>query len=449
MKKTSNTNIENLNLSKYFKKSDFIIVGVSTGIDSMSLLNLLISRGYKVVVSHINHKRRKESETEYAFLKDYCLKMNIPFEGYELTKTIKSNFQEEARYERYNFYKLCADKYNTKLIALAHHADDEAETILMRLTRGSFISAYSGIKEVSDFNGYKIIRPFLNVSKDDIKEYQEKYNIPYFEDYTNNENHYTRNIIRHEVVIKLKEINPSFLDSIKNFSEDLSEAYEHILKETNEFLKLHSKEENGSLIIDRNSFNNEDDIIKKEIILRAINKVSKDSVIATHERMREITKLSALQASGKVLEIKKDLVIYFEYDEIVFSSSLKQTKVNFTVNDFGDYQISDSLILKVSQNYHHLPLKNSYMLCYNDIKSVFPITIRNREVGDYIKVNGITKKVSDVLSEHKIPKRERDNVLVVLNKDGIFFIPNILRKETDKSLKNTLYITLEVKNDSR
>ena len=86
------------------------------------------------------------------------------------------------------------------------------------------------------------------------------------------------------------------------------------------------------------------------------------------------------------------------------------------------------------------------MLCYNELNSVFPITIRNRKDGDFITVNSLTKKVSDVLKDYKVPKRDRDSVLVVLVQDEIVFIPNILRKETDKTLKNTLYITF-IKED--
>ena len=126
---------------KYLKngltKNTKIIIGVSTGIDSMCLFSMLKNDGYDLVVAHVNHKRRKESDKEYEFLENYAKSINVPFEGYVLDEKIDSNFQEIARYKRYEFFKTVADKYNTNKIVVAHHLDDEAETILMRLTRGS------------------------------------------------------------------------------------------------------------------------------------------------------------------------------------------------------------------------------------------------------------------------------------------------------------------------
>ncbi len=91
-------------LNKYVKKEDTIIVAVSTGIDSMCLFHYLYSNGYNIVVAHVNHKKRAESDQEYSYLMNFCKKNNIPFEGYEIKENIKSNFQEEARKIRYKFF---------------------------------------------------------------------------------------------------------------------------------------------------------------------------------------------------------------------------------------------------------------------------------------------------------------------------------------------------------
>ncbi len=430
-------------LNKYVNKEETLVVGVSTGMDSMALFFVLVNNGYKVVVAHINHKRRIESDTEYAYLKDLCEKMNIPFEGYELNEEINSNFQEVARYKRYEFYKEVCDKYHTNKILLAHHADDEAETVLMRLIRGTSLRGYSGIKYISKLDNYQIIRPLLNVSKDEIKKYIDENHIKYFEDSSNSTDHYTRNVVRHNLVSVAKEINPNFLNQVSNYKEDMEDSFELIKELSDEFMAKFSQISSDKIIINRTEFNNLKQIIKKWVLVEAVNIISSDSLILTHERMSEIINLSLKDVSGKTIELSSSIKVFLEYDKIIFTKLEDKSSISLEINDFGDYDLGDGRTLKISQKYHLLPNKNSYMLCYNDIKSVFPIFVKNKESGDKIKVNGITKKVSQILKDNKVLKSERDKVLVISNKDGIFFIPGLIRKETDTTLENKLYITLE------
>ena len=429
-------------LNKYVNKDETLVVGVSSGMDSMALFFILLNNGYKVVVAHINHKRRIESDTEYEYLKDLCLKLNVPFEGYELNEEINSNFQEVARYKRYEFYKEVCDKYETNKILLAHHADDEAETVLMRLIRGTSLRGYSGIKYISEVDNYKIIRPLLGVSKSDIKKYIDENNIKYFEDSSNSTDHYTRNVVRHNLVNVAKDINPNFLSSVENYKEDMEDSFELIKELSDEFMAKYSEKSNDKIIINRAEFNKLKQIIKKWVLVEAVNLISSDSLILTHERMTEIIGLSLKDVSGKTIELSDSIKVFLEYDKIILKKGNTSSSISLEINDFGDYDLGGGRVLKISQKYHLLPNKNSYMLCYNDIKSVFPIFVKNKESGDKIKVNGITKKVSQILKDNKILKSERDNILVISNKDGIFFIPGIIRKETDTTLENKLYITL-------
>ena len=427
---------------KYLKdgldKNKKIVIGVSTGIDSMCLFSMLKNDGYDLVIAHVNHKRRIESDKEYEFLKNYAREINVPFEGYVLEDEIDSNFQEVARYKRYEFFKKVADKYNTNKIVVAHHLDDEAETILMRLTRGTSYRGYSGMKVITYDEKYEIIRPLLYTSKDEIMCYAKEMNITYFDDYTNSENHYTRNIIRHNIIPELKKINPNFLESIKNYSIDMENMFDHIEKEVDKFYDSSTSFINKSLLINKEDFQKLDSAVKYWAVVRAINIVSSNTVLATHERVNSIIKLSS--ESGKEIEIKDFLSAYVESKYLVFEKKTPHIPICETIKEPGEYVVGDYKVI-ISHNYHSLPNKNSYMLCYNELNSIFPITIRNREDGDKIVINGMTKSVSDVLKDNKISKRLRDNVLVVLNSTGIFFIPGIIRKETDKTLKNTLYIT--------
>ena len=142
-----------------------VVVGVSSGPDSMCLLNLLEQITNKLVVCHINHNVRKESTTEEEYLKDYCQKHNLIFESMKITEYKETNFENEARKKRYNFYEEILSKYHSTKLFLAHHGDDQIETILMKIVRGSNLEGYAGIKEISKVKNYQIIRPLLPQSQ--------------------------------------------------------------------------------------------------------------------------------------------------------------------------------------------------------------------------------------------------------------------------------------------
>jgi len=182
-----------------------VVVGVSSGPDSMCLLNLLEQKTNKLVVCHINHNVRKESTTEEEYLKDYCQKHNLIFESMKITEYKETNFENEARKKRYNFYEKILFKYHSTKLFLAHHGDDQIETILMKIVRGSNLEGYAGIKEISKVKNYQIIRPLLKVTKEDIINYNKSHNITYFIDSSNTNTDYTRNRYRQKILPLLKE----------------------------------------------------------------------------------------------------------------------------------------------------------------------------------------------------------------------------------------------------
>lgn len=151
-----------------------IIVAVSGGADSVSLLYVLHKLGYKLVLAHVNHNKRKESIIEQHAMEELALKLNIPFELLDYHYSSKDNFQSEAHEARYEFFKSLCKKYNTNIIATAHHKDDQIETVLMKLMEGSNLYGYGGIAISNVRDGYLIIRPLLCVTKEEIYDYLNK-----------------------------------------------------------------------------------------------------------------------------------------------------------------------------------------------------------------------------------------------------------------------------------
>ena len=168
-------------------KNSCLVVGVSGGPDSMCLLNLLLEikeeMRYNIVVAHINHNLREESDEEYEYVKKFSNDHNLLFEGIKLGEFDTNSIENEARIKRYSFYESILKKHKSKYLLLAHHGDDLVETILMRLTRGSTIDGYSGFNKISKRDGYSIIRPLVFYTKDEIMEYLDEKNIEYIRCY--------------------------------------------------------------------------------------------------------------------------------------------------------------------------------------------------------------------------------------------------------------------------
>ena len=255
---------------------DAIVVGVSGGPDSMALLYILnefkIKMDLKLICAHINHSKRKESDEEEAYVKKYCKDNNIIFECIKITKWGDDNFENEARSVRYNFFEELIYNYDAKYLMTAHHADDLIETILMRIVRGSTLKGYSGFSKIVEKDGYKIVRPLITLTKDEILEFDRLNNIKYYIDSTNNENIHTRNRYRHTILPFLKKENPNVHKKFLKFSETLIENSNYIDNEANKvFNKVF---QNGLLYIDK--LLELDKVIQTKIIYNILEKIYGD-----------------------------------------------------------------------------------------------------------------------------------------------------------------------------
>jgi len=265
------------------KDNDKIVVGVSGGPDSMCLLdsliklkNLFIEKyniSYSLVVAHVNHMIREESKDEKIYVENFCKNNNIPF--HYLEEDVKNNsknkkMSEEAygRKIRYEFFEDVRIKENATLIATAHNMDDDVETILLNMIRGTGLKGLTGM----NYKYKNIIRPILNIEKTDILVYNAKCELNPCIDKTNFENIYSRNKIRNVLIPMLKEeYNSNIKQSIIRMK--------NILEEDEEFLDNYAEKILNDALID-NNINNvkfnfskimlEHDSIKKRVLRKLI-----------------------------------------------------------------------------------------------------------------------------------------------------------------------------------
>lgn len=313
---------------KLIKDGEKIIVGVSGGPDSISLLDVLLKIkdekiiNFEIIVCHINHMIRKEADDDEQYVKKYCLRHNIKFyskkiEVEKFAKKKKIGTEEAGRRARYDFFYEIQKKENADKIATAHNKNDNAETVLMNIMRGSSISGLIGIEPIRN----DLIRPLINCRRDEIEEYCKSNNLQPRIDKTNFENNYTRNKIRNLLIPYIEEhFNSNIIDSINRLSDLAKEENEYmqntIIKYFNELI---IKEENKDVIVlDLKKFNNLEKVIKSRLVLYTINILLKTKNGIEKKNIEDILKLCERNIGNKFIIPTKGVKILVKDKKIFF-----------------------------------------------------------------------------------------------------------------------------------
>lgn len=235
-KKLENKVLKKLQI--FLKKTDTVILGLSGGPDSIFLLEILKKLPVKIVAAHLNHNLRKESDKDQEFVK----KLHSPTvtktrKIAEISRKNKTGIEETGRKIRYDFFQNLAEKYQAKYILTAHHADDNLETIIHNFTRGSTLKGLTGIREISG----QLLRPLLEITKEEILSYLKSKKIRYLKDKSNNSTIYKRNEIRKNIIPKLKNLNPNLAKLTAKNTKNLREIDDFIEKTAQNWVKTNPR----------------------------------------------------------------------------------------------------------------------------------------------------------------------------------------------------------------
>ncbi len=222
-----------LTQNRLVSKGDTVVVGVSGGSDSMALLRafwlLKNSWGFRVIAAHVNHKLRKSADRDERFVEAQCFKQNIPFFSRTVTINLddrRDSVEQKARDKRLEALLGIVKKTSAQALALAHHQDDLAETVLMRILRGSGLAGLQAMTPERLLKGTRVIRPLLHIPKEEILKFCTEQRIPFRSDPTNRGNKFLRNRIRHELMPMLQSYNPKISKALATLSEQSAEDYE-------------------------------------------------------------------------------------------------------------------------------------------------------------------------------------------------------------------------------
>lgn len=319
--------LNTINKYNMIQSGDGIVIGVSGGPDSMTLLNILNNLkeklNIKLYVAHINHSIRKEADEETEYVKDFCKKIDVEFfakkvKVEEIAKELKMGTEEAGRNIRYEFFEEVAHKVGANKIATAHNLNDNAETVLMNIIRGTSVSGLKGIDKVRDG---KYIRPIIECSRAEIEDYCKEKNLNPRYDKSNNENIYTRNKIRNLLIPFLqKEFNPNIVEGINRLSQIAIEEEQFINKVVEkEYEKLQIAVDNN-IILNLKEFNKLDYVIKSKLILYTISKVYGKTSGIEKKHIDDIIKLCDNNIGNKYLTPQKGIKIYVKKGKIFFLS---------------------------------------------------------------------------------------------------------------------------------
>ena len=423
-------------------KDQKVVIGVSTGVDSMTLLDALekAQLGCEVIVCHVNHGKREESDTEEAFIREYCLIHQFKLYVLNLKDQVFSkNFQEEARQLRYQFFYQTMDQENCHILLLAHHLNDDLETMFMRIIRGSNLKGYAGIEQYQEVNNKIIFRPFLKVLKEEIIKFANDNNIKYFDDYTNFTDLYTRNRIRQHIIPELFKESSDVHLKLLEFKETLNEVNNIINERRNEYReKLIIPLENG-IRFNREAFLAVNYYLQQEILFEELKQY-----FLSKKNIEEIIKF--IKSDKKNLNIHyKNFTFVKEYNDIyLYFSNIVKKSVFVEINDVGVYPINEKYsinVMKKSAKY----FPNLDKVWYNSSK--FPVIIRSRKDGDKIRLSYGTKKIKKLLIDNKVGISKRNEVLVLEKDESILAVFGYVKGEDLPKIDNC-DIIIEIKENN-
>ena len=426
-----------------FKKGDIIIIGCSSGPDSMALTDMLLKVRDKyslfLVLAHVNHNVRRESMEEEAFLQQYCIDNKIIFEKMMIEKYGDDNFHNEARLIRYNFFESLVEKYNANYLMTAHHGDDLIETVLMRLVRGSNLNGYSGFKEIVDKGNYKIARPLIYYTKDELRKYCKDNNVKFYDDSSNFKDTYTRNRYRKYILPFLKEEDKSVHKKFLKFSRSLSDANTYITKVRDKAIDRVLKDDN--III--SELLKEDYFIQREILYYLLEYFYQDDLILLNDKHIELLfKLINSRKVNTFVNLPNDVIASKEYDVL---------KLRRDTEVISNYEIEFDNYIDLPDNHSIKSIShtddNSNNVCRLSSDEVsLPLIVRTRRFGDKIFVKGLngSKKVKDIFIEKKISLGKRDVWPIVTDSKGnIVWVPGLKKSKFDKSKNDSYDILLK------
>ena len=403
----------------YFQNHSKVVLALSGGLDSMFLFHLLSvyqkELGIELSLAHVNHKQRMVSDDEENELRKLAEKVGVPI----YVACFTGNFSEaNARQFRYEFFKKVMRQTASTALVTAHHADDQVETIFMRLIRGARLHHLSAIKEKQKFGRGELIRPLLSFYKDDFPE------VEHFEDITNQENHYFRNRIRNLYLPQLEKENIQVKKAFLEFGKEVSD-YQIALSELSQTVDIED-------LTQFLSFSEESQrvLLQQYLSHFADLNITKAQFQQIHHILRNKSQYRHCLKNGY------ELVKEYQHFQIRKISPKSDEKISECVLNYYNQVHYEGYLFSFG-----IPLEGKNIQKIN-VSRETSLIIRHRQPGDYLIKNGHRKKLRRLFIDLKIPAERRENAIIVEQFDQVCSILGIETSNLSKKPKNDIMNTI-------
>lgn len=453
---------------------DTVIVAVSGGPDSVALLHLLFSLSkahqWKLIVAHVNHGFRvEESKVEAIQVAELAYALGLPCEIAEVNvpayiAETSLNPQVAARQKRYDFLHDVARKYGAGHIALAHHADDQAETMMMRILRGTGPSGLGGIRDQRMDHQVKLIRPLLRMNKEQLISYCQQEQILYCVDASNESRKYFRNQVRLDIIPFLQKYNEELPLALGRLAEMMQAEEDYMQQETERVLQDIAIFRNDEVRLPHRRFIQLPLALQRRLIKLILSYLACPAEWLDFTRIEMLRESMIRETSPNMRQlICGHMFIVREYEQLSFIKEWRDTdSFQYECNPLGGAisipEIASTFKFHVIDQHDNMHLKErSFVLSSAEQKEAFfdldqlelPLCIRNRRDGDRIEPFGLngSKKVKNMFIDAKVAPRERDRIPLLLDANQqILWIPGYGRSRfaaVDSNTRRVLHVMVD------
>ncbi len=437
------------------ERGDCILVGCSGGADSVCLLLLMkeiaAEYGASLAAVHVEHGiRQEESIADARFVEKLCAGLGIVCYRYDVNAPEYAaqqhvGIEEAARTLRYQAFLQCAKECRAEgrvCIALAHHEEDNAETILFQLVRGSGLLGLCGMQPVRRDNGVYYIRPLLNCSRAEIEEYLAENGQEYCIDSTNSDETYSRNRIRRQIMPQLVQVNQRAVSHVNQTGRRLSVIYDYLRQQARAAYEEHAVWDESACRMDRSALTGLHPALQSEVVRMVLTTLSGSSKDITAEHVQAVLDLMDRQ-SGRRISLPNQVSVRVEYGELCFSKEEAEGKNTDAVCEVLTEQLEAAEKQAVPLFIHAADMQGEYcikiykrgnraqeiskkrytkMFDYDKIKDGF--LIRNRMEGDYLVIDeaGHRKKLRNYFKDEKISSKERERLPLLARGHEIIWV---------------------------
>ncbi len=402
-------------LAKTLAPDEIVLIGVSGGPDSAALLSVLVELGWRPHVCHLNHQLRgAESDADAEFVRQLAAQYSLPS---TIEACTVAPDEDSARRARRDFFGRVADRTGIKKLLLAHTADDQVETFLLRLLRGAGVPGLVGIWPERQLGTLRVIRPLLKVRRREIMEYLAAKKLSYREDKSNADTRFTRNRIRHELLPLLeREYNPAIRDILLNTAEILRDEDFYLLHHVAQRFYMAACQNDA---VNVKTLTNYPIAIQRRVLRFWLGGDSENGPGFTFDQIEAVRHAALGDSPSAAIDLPDDLVVYREYEWLrkARREDLERVEGKWPLGSSGETVIRELGVRFVLERIEASPYPQESL----DADALGEgLVVRTWENGDRFQPLGMTetKKLQDFFVDEKVPRLKRGRVPLVCTADG-------------------------------